>query len=255
MPVLVFQFVVTGLLVTFGAVSLLVARRGEFSPRFRAPWMLTGLAFLLVGTIKGIQNTFGSAAFATGRNSALWESYLAWAPIFDHSRTVALTTFFLLLLRAPTPSDRMPGRGYWVRDATLLCLGALAGAALGWQQQFIADLLHYEVVAILDTAELIVVLSVLFVSLLRNSTDRILWSALSVYGFILALNGLWMSVLVGLRVPGAWAPSPLHMHFFRSVLATVLVALALWRLSLARRNVDVAGLLEPAGVRGVSSPR
>lgn len=251
MPVLVFQCLVSGLLIAFGVVSLLVAARREVPAWYRMRWMQTGLAFLLIGLIKGVQNAFGSAAFVAGRGSLLWDTYLISAPVFDHSRTTALTVFFLLLLRGHSRSDCVPGSGYWRQDAVLLCTGAALGALLGWQQHLIGDILHYKVVSILDTAELVVTLSVLFTVLLRGSIDQILWSALSIHAVALALNGMWMSVLVGLRVPGAWAPSPLHMHLFRFILAAAFVGLALWRLVLARRNIDVSGFLEPSSAGSV----
>lgn len=252
MRTLLLQSFSTVLWILFGVVSLLVARYEGALPRHRSSWRLAGLAFLFVGLIKAAQNIFGSAAFAAGRGSELWNGYLWAAPAFDHSRTLALIVFFLLLLRRGNSSSPVSVRKQFRTYLLFLAGGALVGAMVGLNKKIVTTILHYELVAVLDAVELVVVLCVLFIALLHNYLDRILWFALSTYAFNLALNGIWMSGLAGLRVPGAWAPSPLYMHLYRVTLAGIMVGLSLWGLVLSKRRVNIPGLLEGARTGDVS---
>lgn len=119
------------------------------------------------------------------------------------------------------------------------------GAALGWVQNQLMTPDHFAAGVLLDTAELLVLLVVLFGLLLRDRTDRHLWFALSLFAFKLAMNVGWLSAMLGFGVPNGWRITPHVLHLGRTTLALGMVYFAARRLYLARHGVEVAGLVRP----------
>jgi hypothetical protein len=227
----------------FGIVALwVVSRLGSGHDHARA-WHIAGLIFLVNGVQALMQDVFAASAFLSGPGSPLWDRYLAWAPSLNHGRTVAFTFSFPLLLLVGWSVLRRPQALRAAVVGTLL-LGMGVGALLGRAEGVFTLSTHFSAVAVLDAAELVILLSVLFVVLLRNLADRFLWGALFVYAFSLAVGAVWMAALALINIPGGWAPSPLQMHAARWTLAAVGLWFALRRLSMARNKLPATGLLE-----------
>lgn len=211
-------------------------------------WRVVGLIFLFNGVHALAQDAFAVSAYISGSGSVLWDSYLRWAPALNHGRTLAFTLGFPILL---TTRWRVMGcsRTLWrVAVATILG-GMVLGALLGISEGPLQASTHFSAVAVLDAAELLTLLLVLFIVLVRSQVDRFLWVSLCVYAFSLAVGTLWISALINLDIPGNWAPSTLLMHAVRAVIGTAMVLAAVWRLSLARRGAPVLGLMEGVGRR------
>lgn len=246
MPVLVvtLQVLVSLGLAGFGLVALRIG--GEGGGGRTAAWRVSGAAFVLEGVNKLCQNVFGILALAGGRGSAVWDEYLAWSPAFNHSRTFALAGFVVALgVLSFTPIAQ---RRAFPAVMTLLLGGTMvAGMVLGRAEPRLVESTHYPLVAALDAVALIGLLSLLFLLLVRDRVDRLLWIALCIYGFALALNAIWIGALARIATPNAWAPSPITMNAYRLVLVAAMVVVALHRWRLGKRGVYVPALLEPLG--------
>lgn len=171
--------------------------------------------------------------------------YLIYAPWFNHSRTAALSAFFILLLALVfvRPSRR------WMVAGSLgvICAATAVGAILARGDGLGGGVQHYRSVVAFDGVELILVLSVLFVLLVRDTIDRLLWLALAAYALTIALNVLFFTPL-GLRVMGGgWAPPMWTTQAYRVVACLGMCVAAVQRLRLARRGIDVPALFEPLG--------
>lgn len=240
------QILVAGLFVLFAGLCLGVGRASTLSaPLRRLAWRTTGWAFTIHGGSMLVQTVFAMAAFRAGPSSPVFDAYLATATQMNHSRTMSLVVFFAML--AALVWQR--GGGTWVaRHGVLAMVGGLAlGAAAGGWDGPVGGRSHYSAVVSVDTLELVFVLSVLFLLLVRDAVDRLLWVCLASYGLMVAMNVLFISP-VGLRdLLGLWGPPPWTIQAHRAVLVTVMIGLAVRRLQLARRGIDVPALFEPLG--------
>lgn len=238
------QVAVTAGFLVFGLASLGVGEKIWHTRRESAcAWWLTGAAFTLHALSKGSQNLFGILALRRGAASSTMEDYLVWNPIFNHSRTFHLLAFLgvlAFLLWRPGPFERS-----FLKWGTLIMAGGiLAGGVLGWAEGEFTELFHYAAVARWDIVELLLLLGVLFGGMTTGKFDRLLWFALCVYAFSLALNVLWFAALSRIQMPGEWAPRPWAVHLYRLILTVAFAAIALQRLKLARRGRPVRPLIE-----------
>jgi hypothetical protein len=252
------QWLVAILTAAFAILALRLARPGVIAdPFYRGAWKLAGLAFLVESGSLTVQYAWGGLALWGGAASAEMTSYLRWAPAMNHGRTflsLALALFLVLLAARSAPPGRWYWRAYFLVVLAMLGLGLVAGAEEG----SLVEARHYLRVALWDTAELVVVLSTLFVLLLSDKVDRYLWGALATNGFSVALSIIWMAALSRTTNPLVWSPSPLQIVGYRVVLGLVIVALAYRRLALARGGAPVGGLiagparLAPPSARGAA---
>jgi hypothetical protein len=203
-------------LVAVAVLSVAVARRPG-QPFQRLGWVITAAAFSIHSLDLVAQLAFGSVAMAGGRGSAAMNAYLRWAPVFDHSRT------FLMLAAA----------------LGLVALGVVEGS--------VARASHYATVAVWDMAELILLLSTLFLLLLTNRVDRYLWALLAMYACSLALGTFWVTLLA--QLGGGWHPPNWTLALLRVALyaAMAVIAQRRWRAGVAGRPL--------AGMLGRPTPR
>lgn len=245
MLTLVLQNVVTLLVGIFALAAAGVYRRiGPRGGERRIPWLITALAFGMEAVNKGIQGAFGAWAYFAGPESAVWGRFLFWNPIFNHSRTFLLLAYCALLFQMAVRRTPIPDRYPRLASGALLA-GMAAGALLGWAEKGFDELRHYSAVARWDVVAMLVLLVALVAAVLGTRVDRVLWAALGVYAFSLALNVLWFAAFSRVGMPGQWAPRPWEIQLYRVVLFGLMALLALHRLRLARRGTRVPALVEP----------
>ncbi|HEX8674335.1 MAG TPA: hypothetical protein VF710_20720 [Longimicrobium sp.] len=238
------QLLVTALLLSFGVLSLVIAGRAAFQKPFHQVfWKLAGGAFVTHGTLQATQNLWGSLAMAAGMSSATMATYLRWVPAFNHSRTflwLAFSGVAVWLARRGT----LPGPRAWGGIVVALACGLVVGALLGYHEGSILASTHYTRVALLDALELVILLVVLFVALVSGRVDRHLWGALAVFATMVALNIVWYAAMSMIDDKRVWTPAPWMMSAYRVVPTSVMVAIAVRRLQLAKRGVKVPSLLD-----------
>lgn len=232
-------------------VTLRIGRyRSSTDPLHPAAWTLTGIAFVPYALCMTLQHGFGTWAMVAGNDSAVMARYMEWSPALNHSRTFLLVAFFALLtwftVRRTAPTPRT-----WAGVAAGLGAGFAFGVWMGLHEGALVVATHFTRVAIWDALELAVVLATLFLGLVTNRVDRYLWALLAVFGAVVAFNILFYAALSLMGDPRVWSPPPAMMGFYRLALVLVMLAVAMRRLSLARRGVPVAGLL--GGPRGAAS--
>ena len=236
------QFLSSLLFLGIGLLGLRIAG-AEGEPLQLRSWRLTGLAFTTHGLNFLIQNLWGMAAIRAGDDSGTMESYLLAAPAFNHSRTFLLFACCILLLL--TAAGRPWFAGAWKRwTAALLVGGLIVGVVLGLAESGLLARVHYAAVAKWDALELLLLLATLFYVLLRDSMDRFNWGVLAIYGFMLALNVVWLAALAFIDTPETWSPAPRYVQMYRTTLLLVMLALTARRYLLARRRVRVGGLMD-----------
>lgn len=243
------QLLVTSLLLAFGVLGLAIARNDTFQKPFqRVFWALAGAAFVTHGTAQGVQNLWGLWAMVEGGSSATMGHYLRWVPAFNHSRTFLWLAFSGVMVWFARRST-LPGRRAWGVALGALGAGLAAGAALGFAEGTLVAESHYTRVALWDAFELVVMLGVLFVSLLSGRLDRYLWAGLAVFAVMVAINIVWYAAMSMIEDRRVWSPAPWLMSAFRIVPTSLMVALAVRRLQLARRGTRVEALLQAQQAR------
>lgn len=250
MTTLLLQYAAILCYLSFGVMAIRVHHAAVGAPRpYRAAWLLTGAAFTVHGTSMAVQVVFGTLAFVRGAGSAVWDRYLVWSPVFNHSRTGMLLAFcvvlgYFMLRRATSPDAR-----FYRGAAAVLASGLLLGALVGWQEKRLQEVVHYSAVALWDVLELVVLLALLLVGVATTRIDRSLWLALSLYAFSLALNVLWFAAFSRVNIPGVWTPRPWEVHLYRTLITAGMVMVALHRYRLARRGIIVPALMESSSTR------
>lgn len=245
MYTILFQILLTLLLLAFGVMGVLIARYSSVGPVPRGAWLLTGVTFLLYSLSNVLQDVGGTWAYLAGAGTPVFDAYMRYTPAANHSRTFEIFAFCLAMLGYTMVPGLRTAKGMRLLMGAITA-GLVLGGFYGWLEGAFSLQSHYTTVAMLDVVELILLLSTLFAMLVNNTADRLLWFALGAHSFSVALNILWM---LGLRSVGVgWAPAPITMAIYRAVLAAVVVSIAVTRLRRARRGIPVPGLLE-------SSPR
>ncbi|WP_325309090.1 hypothetical protein [Longimicrobium sp.] len=235
------------MLLMTGAAALAVGLRARSGDAYHAAaWRATGATFLAEGVSVTTQNAFGGAAMHAGGTSSLMKAYLAWLPVFNHSRTF-MVTGALLALAWLALHRGAPGPRFWTGLVALLCLGTAVGAALGVREGSFTRTGHVTALAGWDLMELLVILPVLFLLLVKNRVDRLLWALLGAYAASLALGIFWFLVL-GQIAPG-WTPSNWSRVAVRDALYVGMAAAALFRWLAVRRGREVHGMLGPPPLR------
>ncbi|HEU4885217.1 MAG TPA: hypothetical protein VFT45_23345 [Longimicrobium sp.] len=254
MLTMVFQWASLSAYAVFGVLALLVGARDRAArPEHVMAWSLSGVAFTLHGVNAAAQVGFGTWAYAAGEGTPVYVAYMRFGTLFNHSRTFALLAFAVALIvlarRATLPR-------HFLRFSTAGILACMAlGAFAGFMEGAFIASRHFVAVAQWDVVELLAMLIALFALLLSSRVDRLLWFALCVYAFSLALNVVWFAALSRWGVPGEWSPKPWHAQFYRFLLTSLMVAIAIRRLQLWKQGKPVPDLLggEPHGQRMVQS--
>ncbi len=228
----------------FGILALAAVRHREgFLPVRREAWWLTGATFTLLGAIQLVHTGIGAPwAYFSGPGTAVYEAYLRWSPVGNHSRGVLIIGFGVVLLLLVW---RQRLNCFRQLAVAALLLGTLLGGIGGWLEGSWIEARHYTLLAIGDTLQLIVISAALIVALSTRALDQHLWLCLSLYILMLALNVGWYSGLAWWNVPDAWVPNPLFMQMYRQVAYLGMLAFVLRRLVLARRAVQVPALTDP----------
>lgn len=248
MTTLVLQASVALLRIVFCLLALLIARRMAGDPRHRGAWLITGVVLGVYSLNNLVQVTFATVAYLVGPEHRLYEMYMGFAPVGNHSRTLLVFVLYgalvWLALRGPLTAVR------WgvVLGAALLAM--LAGALLGWSEGPLDIARHFPATAMLDIIGFVALGTVLLLLMVRDTVDRFLWFSLATYGFTSIIGVLYLSAMAWFYTPGSWTPPNWQIQLWRAVLALVMVGLAARRLRLARRGKPVRGLLprsEPFG--------
>jgi hypothetical protein len=222
-----------------------VAAREHGNAFHRAGWQVTGVAFLVFGIDSAIGNVFQELALAGGAGSAAWTRNLRWGPVLNHSRTLLMmgVTVALMLLALRREN---PGRAYLRLSSALLGVGLVLGALLGVLEGPFTASGHVFDVVVLDEAELLLLMAMLFALLRSNRADRMLWALYSAYACSVALGIFWLSLLTR---ESWWHPPVWTTYAVRDVFYVLMAASAVWRLRSARRGREVQGMLGPPTLR------
>ncbi|HEV2126862.1 MAG TPA: hypothetical protein VGW38_29265 [Chloroflexota bacterium] len=228
----------------FGILALATARHQDaFLPVRREAWWLTGATFTLLGAIMLVHTAIGSPwAYFSGPGTTVYEVYLRWSPVGNHSRALLIVGFGVLLLLLVWRQQLAHFRQLAV---AVLLLAALLGGIAGWLEGSLIEARHFTLLAIGDTLQLMVISAALLSALWLRMVDEHLWLCLSLYALMLALNVGWYSAMAWLDVPGAWVPTSMHMQMCRQVAYLGMLAFVLRRLVLARRGVQVPAFTDP----------
>lgn len=247
---MILQVVAALILVGAGASAVAASRHpGGFPERYRSTWRMTGLALLLIGASSALQNVHGALAIAHGEGSRVWNGYMRWAPVWNHSRELVPFALALLLLGFALAPKHSAMNRRWMTPVVLLACFA-AGGAMGWMEGPLDFARHFERVALLDAAALLFVICALAAAMVADVVDHLLMLALLAYVIPLPLNALWFAWMAAHVHDGGWSPSPLSMQIYRIAFDGACAGLAAWRWRLARRGAYVPGFLPaPAEVR------
>jgi hypothetical protein len=232
------------LVLLFGILALAVARHQDaFLPVRREAWWLIGAAFTLLGLLQSVQGVIAAPwAYFSGPGTAVYEVYLRWAPVGNHSRGLLVVVFAVLL---PLLAQRQPLPRLRELAVVALLLGVLVGGFGGWVEGTLLQERHYTWLATSNTVQLMVLSAALLHALWIRTMDEHLWLSLFAYNLMQALHVGWLSALVWENVPGVWTPSPTYIMLYSAALQMVMLAFVLRRLALARRGVQVPALTDP----------
>lgn len=246
MKTLVAQTSVTLCLLLFAAVACSVARSiPASSATHRHGWTLTAAAFLIQGINLAVHDGFAIHGFLQGPGSAAWNAIIQWHPILNHSRTLHLTTYCIVFGIALLHARRRQPPPRLAFGIAFMIGGMIVGGLIGWRELPFTGPAHFAAVAVWDTVELLAMLSLLLVGLSTGGMDRMLWGALSVQAFALALGVLWFADFARSDLlPGDWSLRPYEVQFFRALVMLSMTGFALrLRMSL-RRGGPPGGFLE-----------
>jgi hypothetical protein len=245
MLTLLMQCLVAILTIVFGVVALQAARRVPGRPDLhRDAWWLTGFVFTILGISTFLQLCIGAPwAYFSGVGTPVYDAYMRIAPIGNHSRGFLVVAYGAMMAGLTGIHRRFPRHlGTFVFVTSFAAM--TAGALVGWREGPLVQVTHWTATAISDSAELIVLLAALFIGVVWNTIDRLLWVALVIFTVHELFDVAWYSALTWADVPGAWQPSPVYIHLYASVAYLLMIFLTDRRIRLARKGVKVPGLIE-----------
>lgn len=251
MLTLALQLLNASLTLGFAVLILRVSRQSTWtSAARRVSSSLVGVAFAANGFGGLVQGTLAVWASAAGAGSAVYDTFLRFAPAMNQSRTGLEIALALLLMSVAVKGARP--LALWLLLA-VLAAGWAAGAAVGLLEGTLVTSRHFPMVALLDGVEMVALLAMLLLALSRSSMDRLLWLALSIHALKQSFNAIWFSAFAWIDIPGGWAPRPWTIQTQMAVLGCLMLAIAVRRYQLARRGVHVPSLLEPFTAKPLSS--
>jgi hypothetical protein len=242
MSTLILQLFNAVSMLSLGILALAVVRGAHRAPGSReAGWWIVGLAFVIAGSNAVVQTSLAVWAFASGPGSAVYETYVRWAPASNTARASVMLGLGIILLLFREYS--WSGRRYVLFYLVLMLVagGALFGMTkIGFSSQY------YSFVAGISTVEMLIFLAVLLRTLVAQSVDRLLWIMLAIYAMREAWNVIWLSALAWKYIPGnGWHPNPAYIKFYVAVTYIMMIAVVVQRIRLNRRGAYVGALLEP----------
>lgn len=241
------QIVGAVLKLAFGLVALGVARSARARDVHRLGWLLVGVVLAAGGASNLLQSSWAMRAFLSGEGTAVWNSYLRWAPAMNFSRHLSMIALAGLLCALPALA-RLRGWRVGVIAGGAILLSAALGGWVGAAESSLVEARHYPATAMLDSLEMLLLFAALIGALAFGWMDRWLWTILAIYAVRQSFNVISFSALAWRTVTGAWAPGSAHIKWVATAMWVVLLAIALHRLRLARRGTPVSGLLETPGV-------
>jgi hypothetical protein len=241
--------VASTLFCAFALTALWIARvLPEHAGTQRHAWRITAFVFLVYAASHLTQAVSAAMALRQGPGSPVYETYVRWFPMANHSRTLLVWSLYLCLGMLA-----WKGASAWrtLRYAYVpLALGMMVlGGMIGWWEGPFDPVRHLSNTSLLDVVGFLVATSVLFVTMLRGTIDRALWFAIFLYASSSVVSSLFIAALAWINVADAWTPRPWVMEVSRVSFAVAIVAMAVWRLRLARRRIPLPGLLGAERVR------
>lgn len=245
MVTLVLQCVGDAVTLLFAYLALRVAREGKADQELvRASWLVTGLAFTFTGASSTLQDVAGVWAFVSGPGTEVYDQYLRWSPIGNHSRNFLVVVYGLALLAVSQVRGALP-RSFPRLAAGALLAGAVLGGVLGWLEGPVVSGRHWSASAVFSLFWVVALFAALLGALWMNSMDRLHWICVAVYALHGVFDVFFYSALSWIRIAGAWAPRPAQIQFYNVLAYLVMIGITLHRSALARRGKRVPGLLEP----------
>lgn len=235
------QIVSAALVLLFGVLALRICVRTRAGLRDRpaVAWRLATAHFLVVGSIATAQALLSAGAVMAGRDSALFHWVGTYGPAANLGRGVASIVFGLMLIAAAGAYER------WLPRLVSTAPSALVATTV------VVTFLTLEVpvssvnfvLAILSTVTAVVIMGALFIAVLNDSMDQLLWLALSAYALketlrvsLFAVIAWWM---VGQDV------TAYRMFYWVGIFFSVtMVVLAVRRLRAAAAGRTVPALFE-----------
>src|SRR5688572_14157279 len=96
LAMLALQLASAALMACFGVAALRVARRGgPASPH--GAWLVTGVAFAMIGAVATAHAAWAAWAVFAGVDSGVYRSYIRWLPAANDARSSAMLGYALLL--------------------------------------------------------------------------------------------------------------------------------------------------------------
>jgi len=224
----------------FGGVALRIAARLRRQGLSAAPWALTGAAHVLAGGVAAVQAVMAGWAYAGGESGAAFRLYARLHGPLDESRGMLLAGFAcaLCLLVARRGLVRWSTPRTWALLLVCAVIGALAGAGERTFQEHV----HYPMVAVTSAATVLALLGALWLALLNDALDYLLWLALALYAVREALDVNLLSVFGWMGVGPAWLPGRVALDAAAAGVWAAMLVLALMRDRAASRGVATPGL-------------
>ncbi|HYJ78376.1 MAG TPA: hypothetical protein VEW03_02145 [Longimicrobiaceae bacterium] len=243
------QCAATVCLVFLGWSALAVSRSIPHAlEKHRAAWRLVGIAFILHSSDLLIQNVFAGLALLRGTSSRLMAVFVDLMPLFNHSRTFLLLGLCAALCLLGLWNKPVTG-GFWRAAYALLAVGLVSGAVVGRVEGPFVVMVHFTAVAVWDVVELLLLLTALFILLLKSAADRHLWSMLALYAFSLALGVFWSAAFSQADIPNTWSPPPWTIAAVRTAIYLLMLGFVLRRWALARRGTEVPAMFDSPRVQ------
>lgn len=235
----------------FGLGALWVARTSQSTWGVRQlAWRLTGIAFCLLAANGIPSKVLAAVAFFSGPGSSAMEIWMWARTIGNDGRSVMMVGFAFLLLKyargKPEHSTTTP------KLLKPLLLWMVGGSIIGIIEGP-AGATHFGVISVVTAAAVVVLFAALWVAVVKDTMDYLLWIALTVYAVREVIGTSLWSVFSWLDVPGAWIPSHSSVQWAGVASHVVMLSILGWRISLAKRGIAVPSLFELDGRRSVAT--
>jgi hypothetical protein len=225
-----------------GLVALRVANRVHAThPIHAVGWWVAGLTFTAAGVSDVISATWAAAAVSAGPETVVYSQYLRWATSLNQSRTgieIALGIVLLGLALRNAGWERVRVAAPWVLAA------GMAGGAIAGLPVLEFDASTYADLAIANGIEFTALAVALVAALLRGSLDWMLWVLILVRMISQAINMLILVTMMWFRTEGVWFVSSSVLQSYLTGVVALMLGLAVWRLSRARRGIPVHAVLD-----------
>ncbi|HET6229458.1 MAG TPA: hypothetical protein VFE05_05210 [Longimicrobiaceae bacterium] len=250
MRTFILQIAVVLLKLVFGIGCIVIAKRSaEPLAERRAGWLFTGFCFTLTGVHGALQSALGGWAMLAGAGSAPMRAYLRVQPVANHGRGFAMVGFASLLCvllargklaRAGDAKFATAWLGSWM----------VAGSAWGMIDGGAPASQHYGVITYTSALTVLVMLVALYLAVVRDSLDHLLWLALATYTVREVVDVSITTAFSFIRTPDAWVPSFSLLQVMGVLSYVIMLGLVGRRFSLMSHGSDapsLSGLLGGGG--------